>query len=148
MTSTQFSTVKITADIENPIFDGRVKSGIRSMKVISAGTVLKLDKGNPSEYQGPELKYQDSPWVAIKYEFLKELIEGSEEFVAESYTELLYQEGYTSVIKGEELGSILTISEKLMQKLVEDGVVSLQQVQEMISEVKNGTEMIKQIDGE
>lgn len=138
MTSSQFSTVKITADIENPTFDGRVKSGIRSMKVIPAGTVLKLDKGNPSEYQGPELKYQDSPWMAIKYDFLKELIETSEEFVAERYTELLYQEGYTSVIKGEELGSILTISEKLMQKLVEDGVVSLLQVREMI----------KQIDGE
>ena len=148
MTSTQFSTVKTIADIENPIFDGRVKSGIRSLKIIPAGTVLKLDKGNPAEYQGPELKYQDSPWVGIKYEFLKELIECSEEFVAESYSELLYQEGYSATIKGQELGSILSISEKLMQKLVEEGVVNLLQVKEMIREIEDGSDKIYQIDGE
>ena len=92
--TTTFQTVRTTAEIQNPKFDGRVKEGLRSIKVFSVGTIFEIDKGNAAEMEDPTVKMRGDSWHVVNFSFIKEILANSEVFEPKNYDELMFANGY------------------------------------------------------
>jgi hypothetical protein len=131
--TTSIQTVRTTSEIQNPKFDGRVKEGLRSIKVFSVGTIFEIDKGNAVEMEDPTVKLRGDSWHVVNFSFIKEILAGSEVFEPKNYDELLFANGYKV---GVTLSGNPDLGAKILQKLLDNGTVDMHFLQVIINEIE------------